>query len=233
MPGAIRSLSQGSGISSSQAGTGTLPATISAGDTVVILIANDDTDTLSLDDFFDITIIGDENGGQTNVNLAAFKAAGTEDGSTFNFTVAGLNDEQFSYVCFSLSGLADPDVTAPEGTATAFTGGGSTNFDPPSETHGAGDVGTYYALACFGADNNAVTTVSTYPSGYVSTGTENPADSGGVFLGWAFKRVSSNVENPGTFVIGSAEQGAAITAMFLEIASGSGVLTGPLGGPFV
>jgi len=230
MGGAIRSLSQGSGITSSQAGTGTLPATISAGDTVVILICNDDVDDLTLSDFFDIALVTNQRQGSVEtVNMEAFKAAGTEDGGTFNFTIAGINEERFAYVCFALSGLADPDVTAPQATSAAAS---STSHDPPSETHST-DVGSYYVLACFGADNNTVTTVSTYPSGYVDTGTENEADSGGVFLGWAFNRSSSNVANPGAFTIGAEEQGVAITAMFLETAAGAGVLTGPLGGPFV
>ena len=149
--------------------------------------------------------------------LAYKKADGTETG-TFNLTFAS-NAEACARM-YRISGAEDPATQAPEYVNKTDTGN-STTHDPPAITPAGGsDDYLYLALLPFDTDGP---TVSSYPSGYTSTGLLVSGTAGSqCSLAYAVKSTTSTTtENPGAFTI-SATRRSVVTTVAITPSGGGG-----------
>lgn len=136
----------------------TLPATISAGDTLVVFICQDGTNLLEDGDSgFIYLITGETWYSPYMVAGGVFykKADGTEGGTTVGFH--GCANMQYAYVAYAFQDAADPYITAP--TYSTMVIGADSTVEPGTCNPGVSK--DYYWLAVAGCDWY---TFNTYPS---------------------------------------------------------------------
>lgn len=129
-----------------------MPATVNAGDLLIILFATDGDNTIASWDAGAVTgwveLDNVSNGTQVSFSIAYLKADGTEDGSTA--TVTTTSGERSAHVTSAWGNTADPDTLPPE-VDTAATG--TDEFpDCPNTSPSWGASGTNFWIACAGAD---------------------------------------------------------------------------------
>lgn len=181
-----------------------LPATISAGDYILVLFsvsraANSTTRGLTWPGGWTV-IASTTAGGEVQAGAAYKLADGTEDGTSI--TVTSSNTGRSSYAAYAISGAA----AAPSATIALASSG---DVDPPSHTHtfGTAEYMTFILTCAAGIATTAV------PSGYASTGIENYGASEMSAM-TAQGTTASATENPGVITYtGTPGRRAAITAM--------------------
>jgi len=149
--------------------------------------------------------------------LAYKKADGTETG-TFNLTLS--SSRPACARMYRISGAEDPATQAPEYVNKTDTGN-STTHDPPAITP-AGGSADYLYFAFLPYDTYTVT-VSTYPSGYTSTGDLQSGSSGAQCrLGYAVKSTTaSTTENPSSYTLSSTRR-SVVTTVAITPSGGGG-----------
>jgi len=168
-----------------------LPATINAGDLLVIPVAVDGNATLTWDNTTAGTWTQLFNDVQTANRLQImYKIAdGTEDGKTLAVTISVA--QQFVARCFRLSGVQGAiscTATGNRGTATSF--------DPASITAPWGVANNWF-LAIAGTDNTV--SITGGPTGYSTPDTRISSASGQAGLSTAYKSASVATDDPSAF----------------------------------
>lgn len=192
-----------------------LPTGITAGETLVILIA----DKTAIDNEGAIAgwtklvdnIFATGSGGSCHAFYR--KADGTE-GATVNYTTT--TSTRAAAVAFRVSGAADPTVTAPE----AAEGAGQANSvapNPPAVTP-SGGAKDYLVVAFFSSSGGRIT--SSVPASYTALGTDggNSGTATNVGIGSAYRQLTAaTTEDPGTFATtgaGTEEVSTATIALY-------------------
>lgn len=162
-----------------------LPATIEAGDLLIMYIAIDGAEAITSPPSGWTQLYDVANG--TAVRHAAFwkRAVGNEDAGTEAVTIA--NSDNIAAAVVAYEGAGDPEA----GTAAT---GSSENPDPPSLTP-AGGAKDYLWIAAVGTDAGDGD-VQSAPSGYLGL---IAVDGTGINLGVARKELNASSDNPGTF----------------------------------
>lgn len=170
-----------------------MPATVNAGDLLVVLICTSTTSAMTTPTGW--TLIGTA----TNVIRAGayYKvAAGSEGGTTVNFPTGGsttASAQVIQYQAGTYSGT--PSVS------TAATGS-STAPDPSTVTPGAG-AGDYEWLAFAGAAGAVVQSVTGFPLASGQTSNSLPNSSTPVCAS-CYEHAAGSSRNPGAFTLGTS-----------------------------
>lgn len=177
----------------------TLPAPITAGDTLIIVFAADGYDEPYAGTSGFTRLTWDYNTGQ-DVTLAVFwkKATGSEDGTTVNLEGVSL---QYAYTVYCFQDASDPTITPP--SYSAITEGADGTAEIAICDPGVSD--DYYWLACAACDRRAF-------SGYPADMTLNRLAAGtssilNASVATAGKKTAAADYTPtGTFTLSSADE---------------------------
>lgn len=227
----VRTPSSGKDGAAGTSHTVTLPATVNAGDLIVVIFHVDGNPTVTWDN--------SSQGTWTALNFSPYQdstaiathayyksAAGTEDGGTLTITT-DVN-EAATFVCFAIEGWHG--TTAPEGTGFRTTG---TTIDPPSHAASWGSAANLW-LAIGASDGSSQ--ASGWPAGYSNTGATDNGLSGGTNLGWGTLEATASSEDPAAFTFGASSVKQGFTIAIRPSSGGSSAivnkLAGPFGGPF-
>jgi hypothetical protein len=202
--------SSGAPTASGTSHSATLPASISAGNLIVVVAGIDDADnndTLTLNDgTYDLLLDSVDAGvGRACLTVALKVADGSESGDPLSFS--STNSEQFTYVCLNLSG-ASGEAEASAAASNAFNAAPN----PASLTPAGWEVEDTLGLALCIVDP-AWTTIDAGPSGYSNFLENHQADSGndGVGVGVATLESAAASEDPGAFTLSNAGSWTAYT----------------------
>lgn len=180
-----------------------MPATVDAGDLLLVLFANDDNATVTTPSGW--TLLGtDTNSTFLRLSIYYKSADGTEDGTTVDFVTSAT--EQAVAQVYRITGWdsIEGSIFDPNGS--------STTPDPPSfNPTGWGVRDTLWIAAEANANGE---TVSAYPTSY--TNGTNSVSTGGVStdragLGSARRENAVETEDPGTFTISGTTRWLAAT----------------------
>lgn len=155
----VRSKSAGEGAGSGGGSSNisvTLPATISAGDTLIVFICQDGMNLLE-DGDSGFTYLGGGVHSTSQIAGGVFwkKATGSEDGTTVGFH--GTASLDFAYCAYAFQDASDPTITPP--TLSSSAEGTDNTAEPPECDPGVSK--DYYWLAVAGCDYRAF---NTYPT---------------------------------------------------------------------
>lgn len=179
-----------------------LPATVNAGDLLVLHIGLDGT-TVTVTGPAGWTLKWTTQG----MGCWVKKADGTEGGGTA--TVTSSASEAGAAQCIRVTGWFG-DLSGVEAGTTAT--GSSANPDCPSLTPSWGAADTLWMALVGARDDDA--TVSSYPASY-SGGTDTVSGIGvaneGAEVGYAYRQNNTATENPGTFTLSESESWIANT----------------------
>ncbi|MCJ7668971.1 MAG: hypothetical protein MUO61_00440, partial [Dehalococcoidia bacterium] len=181
-----------------------MPATIDAGDLLIVLFTNDGDATVTTPAGWSL-LASNNNGNHVRLSVYYKIAAGTEGGTTVNF-VTSENEQAAAqvYRITSWHGTTPPEIsTAATGTNTAP--------DPSSLNPAGWDVANTLWLAVAGQDQGGGT--SSYPASYTDGITTRSKTTGGERCQTMSARrvLAAASENPGTFTIGSSDDWVAFT----------------------
>lgn len=154
----VRSKSAGEGVGAGGGSSNVsvvMPASITAGDTLIVFICQDGLNLLEVGDSGFIYLGGGVHSlSQIAGGVFYKKADGTEDGATVGFH--GTASLDFAYVAYAFQDTSDPYVTAP--TLSSMAQGTDGTAEPPDCDPGVSK--DYYWLAVAGCDYR---TFNTYP----------------------------------------------------------------------
>lgn len=214
----VEAVSRGNNATNSTSHNVVMPATVNAGDLLIILFSTDGNPTHTrnntLAQSFDFLFTG--NNGSTNKITAWWKIAdGTEGGATATFTTTS---EMSCYQVYRISGHSG----MPPMVSQAVTGS-STAPNSPSLTVPWGSADNLW-LTVFGADANTADTGSfAYPTNYTTNGIYDEANnSAGCGLGSSYRTNAAATEDAGAFTMNASEQWVAFA-----------IAVAPVGTPYV
>jgi hypothetical protein len=184
-----------------------MPATVNAGDLLIVLFTNDGDATVITPDGWSLLA---SNTRGTAVRLSVYYkiAAGTEGGTTVNF-VTSANEQAAAQVYR----ITDWHGTTPPEISTAATGT-STAPNPASLNPAGWDVADTLWLAVAGQDRGDQSGTTAYPASYtdgISTQSSVPATTGVCRTHSARRVLAAASENPGAFTIPASEEWVAFT----------------------
>ncbi len=193
-----------------------LPATVSAGDYLVVFFVVDGSAAVTWDNSSagTWTELVNTTSGSMRAMVMYKVADGTEDGVTITPTTVGA--ESHARWCWAFSGAAGIEA------ATATTGT-SANPDSGSLAPSWGSADTKW-LSLFG-QNDGTLTVSAYPASYSDTGSQTGGGTGAVLLGKALRDNATGTEDPGAFTTTAVAQGWAAFTVGIRPAAASATLT--------
>ena len=202
---AVASVTQTAFNSDTQTHNVSMPATVNAGDLLIVLFTNDGSATVT-------TLAGwtplasTAEGSHVRLSVYYKKAAGTEGGTTVNFNTSA--SEQAAAQVYRIT---DWHGTTPPEISTAATNAGSTAPDPASlNPAGWGTANTLW-LAVAGQDRGNAGETIYYPASYTNgTSTQSSGDNGCCRTLSARRALAAALENPGAFTI-TSEQWVAFT----------------------
>ena len=183
----------------------TMPATVNAGDLLIVLFTNDGNATVTTPGGW-TQLASNVSGTEVRLSVYYKKAAGTEGGTTVNFNTSA--SEQAAAQVYRIT---DWHGTSPPEISTAATGT-STAPDPPSLNPAAWGVADTLWLAVAGQDRGNQGAAS-YPASYTNgTSTlSNGAGNDNCRTLSGRKALVADSENPGTFTLPASEQWVAFT----------------------
>jgi hypothetical protein len=185
-----------------------LPATVSSGDLLFVVITVDGgagsggaTGWTSV-----ATYVDNPN---PNIRTQVFTkdggADGTEDGTTLTFNLSGGAREESAHYSFAVDG-STTDITALIAGNVNIQGYSDTTAtttpDPASHTISGGSAKDVLWIVAGGMDG--ATTVSSFPTNYGNTNSQDTAGGGGVGAYWCSRNLNAQTENPGTLTISQA-----------------------------
>jgi hypothetical protein len=184
-----------------------MPATVNAGDLLIVLFTNDGSATVTTPDGWSLLA---SNARGTAVRLSVYYriAAGTEGGTTVNFVTSA--SEQAAVQVYRIT---DWHGTTPPEISTAATGT-STAPNPAFLNPAAWDVADTLWLAVAGQDRGDQSGITAYPSSYedgISTQSSVPAMTGVCRTHSARGVLAVASENPSAFTIPVSEEWVAFT----------------------
>lgn len=179
----------------------TYPTNLASGDLVLACVGIDEAPSVSFPAGWVVATQGD---GTSQVTLAVAKklSNGTETG---NFTVTLGSTQMGGWRVFRITGWggtlgADWTSGHAEVGFAGSAGTSSSTPNPPSlNPAGWGTEDTLWVAACA---TDGASTVSTYPTNYTTTSTNNPASSrDGTAMSLGFRQLNAASEDPGTFTM--------------------------------
>ena len=184
-----------------------MPATVNAGDLLIVLFTNDGSATVTTPDGWTPLASNAANGA---VRLSVYYkiAEGTEGGTTVNF-VTFANEQAAAQVYR----ITDWHGTTPPEISTAATGT-STAPNPASLDPAGWDVADTLWIAVAGQDRGDQSGTTAYPASYadgISTQSSDPATTGVCRTHSARRVLAVASENPGAFTIPVWEEWVAFT----------------------
>ena len=182
-----------------------MPATVNAGDLMIVLFTNDGSATVTTPGGWS-PLASNVNGSAVRLSVYYKIAAGTEGGTTVNFaTSAG---EQAAAQVYSIT---DWNGTTPPEISTAATGP-SPAPNPASLNPAGWDVANTLWLAVAGQDRGDQEGTTTYPASYTGGIGTLSSDVLGNCRTLSARRVHATAsENPGAFTIPVSEEWVAFT----------------------
>lgn len=180
-----------------------MPATISAGDILLMVLSLDGNPTVTTPSGWTLLTQGAEG----NLKGVAFykSATGSEDGSTVNVTVSPA--EAVAAVVVSMSDAGVPETTTPNT-------GNSEEPDPPSLTPAGGTKDyTWLAVCCADSNNDP-----TEPSSYTLVA---EASANGVGIQMVYRELNASSTDPGVFAYNDPEPWVAMTIAFSTGSAGN------------
>lgn len=151
---------QSAGALASNATTTTLavvaPATVDANDILIVVVLGKDNQTVSAPDGTWTSVHASNNTVNQRVSIFWKRAAGTEDGATFNFTKPTDNNILFCGVCYRFSGCITTGSPIDTATPTA-----SANASSDTVTYATFDPNAICHVVAIGVYNNDLTTAGT------------------------------------------------------------------------
>jgi len=184
-----------------------MPATVSAGDLLIVLFINDGSATVTTPDGW-TQLASIANGAAVRLSVYYKIAAGTEGGTVVNFVTSAA--EQAAAQVYRITdwhGATPPEIS------TAATGT-STRPNPASLNPVGWDVADTLWLAVAGQDRGDQSGSTAYPVHYtngMSTQSSNPATTGVCRTHSARRVLAADSEDPGAFTIPVAEEWIALT----------------------
>lgn len=183
-----------------------MPATVNAGDLLIIVFANDDAPGTS-----DVTWPG----GWTEIHnatsiirlsVAYLVADGTEGGTTVDVVTSAV--EQAHAVVYRITGHVSPTTQPPEVSTGASGISDTPDPDTIAPTGGSKD---YLFLATHGHDGGTRTTTG-FPASYTNgQSSEGGTNFHGCGIGTAERILTADTEDPGTFTISASDSWQAAT----------------------
>jgi hypothetical protein len=208
---AVRSRNSGGNFSTTSPAT-VNPATIEAGDYIVVVLVASASSTITWDAGAGLTEVYNSGG----FGIAKKLAAGTEDGATYTHTFG--TSRSYAYWTFAVSG-AHGDMAV--GTAATGT---SANPDGPNVAPSWGSAEAL-CLALANIFGNDAKTITSVPAGYGTGGIQGGGSAGGgTMLAKAEKIATVSSENPDAFTISASSSWTAQTLM-IRPAAASATLT--------
>jgi len=182
-----------------------MPATVDAGDLLIVLFTNDGTATVTTPSGWTLLATA-TSGGAVRLSVYYKFAAGDEDGATVDFITS--TGEQAAAQVYRIT---DWHGTTPPEISTAATGT-STSPDPASLNPAGWDVANTLWLAVAGQDRGNRSGTTAYPASYTDGISTLSADLWGSCRTLSARRaLAAASENPGTFTIPASEQWVAFT----------------------
>jgi len=191
--------------SNTQSHSVSLPASISAGDLLLVFFVSDSVESISWPVGWN-EIFDDSSGGAYTCTLAvAWRKADGNESSTITVTTG--SDETSAHISFRITGAIDPTTTPPDVSVNA--GGTDDSPNPASLTASDGSQ-EYLWIAVEGNDDDDTTTG--YPSNYGDNQTTKVSgSSSGPNIAVATRENETETEDAGAFSLSAAEQWHAIT----------------------
>ena len=194
-----------------------MPATVDAGDLLLIFLGHDGQDTVAFNSVSGWTLVADVDVNATG-RVACWKkiAAGNEDSTTVTVSFTGSNVQAMAYVLryqagtFGSGVLADVEELDSEAT--------SATPDPPSLSPSWGSGDTSW-IAFFECDSNR--SVSAFPSSYGNTNDQG-VTTNAAHQGICTRQNAVATENPGTFTISASDQWRAMTLAIRGLSAAAG-----------
>lgn len=200
-----------------------LPASIAAGDLLLIFFVHDDgsaTVTASPPADWSTLVnnrVANDAGTQARLSIW-YKTASGSEGATATATTTG--SEGSAHVTYRITGWHG--TTIPEASAAAPSS--SANPDPPNldPTNWAAEDTLW--IAAYGWDNGNITH-SSYPANYtLSQLTNGWTNAGGARIAVSARQLNASAEDPGTGTLSAGEQWAAATVAVRPSGGGGGAV---------
>ena len=183
-----------------------MPATVNAGDLLIVLFTNDGSATVTTPAGW-TPLASTAEGSHVRLSVYYKKAAGTEGGTTVNFDTSA--SEQAAAQVYRIT---DWHGTTPPEISTAATNAGSTAPDPASLNPAGWGVADTLWLAVAGQDRGNQLGTTTYPPSYTNgTSTVSSNDNVCCRTLSARRALVAASEDPGAFTIPASEQWVAFT----------------------
>ena len=184
-----------------------MPATVNAGDLLIVLFTNDGNDTVTTPGGW-TELASDANGTYVRLSVYYRIAAGTEGGTTVNFATSGVEQAAAQvYRITNWHGTTPPEIsTAATGTSTAP--------DPTSLNPAGWDVADTLWIAVAGQDRGDQSGTTAYPASYtdgISTQSSDPATIRVCRTLSARRVLTAASEDPGAFTIPVTDAWVAFT----------------------
>lgn len=179
-----------------------MPATVNAGDRLVIIFSNDNNDipTFPTPAWSAVSQVARTSNNTNTLSILERIADGSEGGTTVNVVTAAI--QQAVALVYRITG-AHPSTASEAGTAATAL---DANPNPPNLTPSWGAEDTLW-LACYSADQSS-RNATAYPTNYndnQNTAQSNPATGNGSSVGAATRELNATSDNPGTFTIATSD----------------------------
>ena len=164
--------------------------------------------------------------GQFCTSAMWYRKADGAEGATIDITVSA--SRAGCARIYRISGAEDPATQAPE-FVNVVNAGSTTTHDPATITPAGGSKDYLYFANCY--FNTYTANVSTYPSGYTSTGTLRTGTTGaeGSLAYAVLSSTASSSENPGAYTLSVARDAVTTTVAIAPPATGASTLTASSG----
>ena len=201
--------------------TVTLPASVAAGDLILILLAMDSAAASATVPGPWVELKDELDTGSTFLFYAAYLIA---SGGETSVVVTSAVGEHSNHIALRIPAAEWQGTTPPE--ITTGVNGSSINPDPPNSTPSWGSATNNIWVAVGAADQSATTqTFTGFPASYglnnvTSDNTIGGATSAGI-VGMAARLLTASSENPGTFTMDATETWLAYTIAVRPVTGGS------------
>ena len=181
-----------------------MPATVNAGDLLIVLFTNDGSATVTTPDGCSL-LASDASGSAVRLSAYYRIAAGTEGGTTVNLVTSAAEQAAAQvYGITDWNGTTPPEISTAAGTSPAP--------NPASLTPAAWDMADTLWLAVGGQDRGHEPGTTTYPTSYAGgIGTLSSDVLGNCRTLSAHRVHATASENPGAFTIPVSEEWVAFT----------------------
>jgi hypothetical protein len=186
-----------------------LPATIDAGDTLLVAIRSASTTAFTWPAGWTEVVDSQADASDDTLGIAWRKADGTEDGGTV--TVTGTVSGRFAALAWAIQDAADPTVTAP--TVSTVASGFAITADPPSLNAGSAKDYLWFSIGSAEGEN----TFSSYSANYTLGQLNNNSGAAGSValnarIAGSARQLNIQTEDPGVVTwTGADDQWMAVT----------------------